>query len=132
MLSERNGACQERIVSSNMPPMRKRSLWGRTPLLRLTLLQFSVPAAAAWADARIGEASGPPHIESHSTTGCARIHTADCAFHRFLSAPPARNPSTVIRIREGQGVRWAPTIVQRSSLAADLTLPDSRAPPPLS
>ena len=132
MLRERDGACQERIVSSNMPPMRKRSLWVRTPLLLLTLLQFSVPAAAAWADARIGEASGPAHIESHSTPGCARIHPADCAFHRFLSAPLARNPSTVIRIREGQGVRWAPTVVQRSSLAAHLTLPDSRAPPPLS
>src|SRR6267378_159042 len=132
MLRERDGACQERIVSSNMPRMRKRSLWVRTPLLLLTLLQFSVPAAAAWADARIGEAAGLAHIESHSTSGCARIHPADCAFHRFLSAPLARNPSTVIRIREGQGIRWAPTIVQRSSLAADLTLPDSRAPPPLS
>jgi len=112
--------------------MRKRSLWVRTPLLLLALLQFSVPAAAAWADASIGEQSGPTHIESHSTAGCARIHPADCAFHRFLSAPLARNPSTVIRIREGQGLRWAPAVVQRSSLAADLTLPDSRAPPTLS
>jgi len=112
--------------------MRKRSLWVRTPLFLLTLLQFSVPAAAAWADAQIGEQSGPAHIESHSTAGCARIHPADCAFHRFLSAPLARNPSTVIRIREGQGIRWTAAILHRSSIAADLTLPDSRAPPPLS
>ena len=132
MLRARDGACQERIVSCNMPPMRKRSLWVRTPLFLLALLQFTVPGAAAWADARIGEPSGPPHIESHSTAGCARIHPADCAFHRFLSAPLARNPSSVIRIREGQGIRWAPAIVQRSSLAGDLTLPDSRAPPTLS
>ena len=115
-----------------MLAMRKRSLWVRTPLLLLTLLQFSVPAAAAWADARLGEPAGPAHIESHSTAGCARIHPADCAFDRFLSAPLARNPSTVIRIREGQGLRWAPAVAQRSSLAADLTLPDSRAPPTLS
>src|SRR3989442_6335005 len=73
MLRERDGACQDRIVSSNMPPMRKRSLWLRMPLFLLTLLQFSVPAAAAWADARLGEPSGPAHIESHSTAGCARI-----------------------------------------------------------
>jgi len=132
MLKRRDGACQERIVSSNMPPMRKRSWWVRTPLFLLTLLQFSVPAAAAWADARLGEPSGPAHIESHSTAGCARIHPADCAFHRFLSAPLARNPSTVIRIREGLGIRWALAVVERSATAADLTLPDSRAPPTLS
>ncbi|HMC22912.1 MAG TPA: hypothetical protein VKL19_13760 [Thermoanaerobaculia bacterium] len=112
--------------------MRKRSLWVRTPLLLLTLLQFSVPAAAAWADARIGEPSGPAHIESHSTAGCARIHPADCAFHRFLSAPLARNTPTVIRIREGRGISWTPAVLQRSAAATDLTLPDSRAPPTLS
>src|SRR5439155_23314766 len=132
MLRERDGGCQDRVESCNMLAMRKRSLWVRTPLLLLTLLQFSVPAAAAWADARLGEPSGPAHIESHSTAGCARIHPADCAFHRFLSAPLARNPSTVIRIRDGQGIRWAPSVLERSSTAADLTLPDSRAPPTLS
>src|SRR3982075_4335336 len=98
MLRERDGACQERIVSSNMPPMRKRSLWVRSPLFLLTLLQFSVPAAAAWAGARIGGPSGPALIESHSTAGCARMHPAGCAFHRLLSAPLARTPSTVLRI----------------------------------
>jgi len=115
-----------------MPPMPKRSLWVRTPLLLLSLLQFSLPAVAAWADARIGEASGPAHIESHSTAACARVHPADCAFHRFLSAPLARNPSTVIRIGKGRGVRWTPSLLERSATAADLTLPDSRAPPTLS
>ena len=132
MLSRRDGGCQDRVVRGNMPPMPKRSLWVRTPLLLLSLLQFSLPAVAAWADARIGEASGPAHIESHSTAACARVHPADCAFHRFLSAPLARNPSTVIRIREGRGVRWTPSLLERSATAADLTLPDSRAPPTLS
>jgi len=115
-----------------MAPMRKRSLWVRMPLFLLTLLQFSVPAAAAWADARLGEPSGPAHIESHSTASCVRIHPGDCAFHRFLSAPLARNSSTVIRIREGRGVSWTPAAIERSATAADLTLPDSRAPPTLS
>jgi hypothetical protein len=115
-----------------MPSMRKRSLWVRTPLLLLTLLQFSVPAAAAWADARLGEPSGPAHIESHATSACARIHPADCAFHRFLSAPLARNAATVIRIPEGRGIKWTLFVLERSSTAADLTLPDSRAPPTLS
>jgi hypothetical protein len=112
--------------------MRKRSLWVRTPLFLLTLLQFSVPGAAAWADARLGEPSGPAHIESHSTASCARIHPADCAFHRFLMAPLARHAPTVVRIREGQGVSWTPSAIERSATAADLTLPDSRAPPTLS
>src|SRR6267143_4646555 len=112
MLRAGDGACQERIVSTNMPPMQKRSLWIRTPLFLLTLLQFSVPAAAAWADARIGEPSGPAHIESHSTAGCARIHPSDCAFHRFLSAPLARNAPTVIRIREGRGISWTLAVLQ--------------------
>src|SRR5438093_7888311 len=131
MLREGDGRCQGRVVGCNMPSMRKRSLWVRTPLLLLTLLQFSVPAAAAWADARIGEPSGPAHIESHSTAGCARIHPADCAFHRFLSAPLARNTPTVSRIREGGRVSWTPAVLQRSAPATDRTLPGSGAPPTL-
>src|SRR2546422_2714093 len=42
------------------PP--RSTLFPYTTLFRslvLTLLQFSVPAAAAWADARIGEPAGP-------------------------------------------------------------------------
>ena len=132
MLRGRDGGCQDRVVRCNMPPMRKRSFWVRTPLFLLTLLQFSVPAAAAWADASIGEQSGPAHIESHSTAGCPRIHPSDCAFHRFLSAPLARTATTVIRIPAGRGIRWAPIVFQHSSTAADLTLPGSRAPPTLS
>ena len=132
MLRRRDRGCQGRVVSCNMPSMRKRSLWVRTPLFLLTLLQFSVPAAAALADARLGEATGPAHIESHSTSACARVHPADCAFHRFLSAPLARNPATVVRIREGQGISWKPTSPAHAATRADLTLPDSRAPQTLS
>lgn len=115
-----------------MGPMQKRSLWLRAPLVLLALLQLSVPAAAALADARLGEATGPAHIESHSTDSCARIHPTDCVFHRFLAAPIARTAAAVFRIRDGRGIRWTLVRIERSARAADLTLPDSRAPPPLS
>lgn len=132
MLRQRDGDCQGRVGCCNMPPMQKRSLWVRTPLLLLTLLQFSVPGAVAWADAHVGEPSGPAHFESHSTATCARVHPADCAFHRFLIAPVARTSATVWRIRDGQGVRWMPATRTRSVTASHLSLPDSRAPPTLS
>ena len=112
-----------------MPPMRKRSLWVRTPLLLLTLLQLSVPAAASWADARLGEQSGRTHIESHATDVCARVHPAECAFHRVLNAPLARAASIVLRIREGQGVIWTPRGPEQAAAISGVTLPDSRAPP---
>jgi hypothetical protein len=115
-----------------MPPMRKRSLWLRTPLFLLTLLQLSVPAAAALADASLGERTGPTHIESHSTSACGSVHPEDCVFHRFLAAPLARTSTTVLRIRQGHGIRWTPSTLARAATAADLTLPDSRAPPTLS
>ncbi len=132
MLPACERGCQDRVGCCNMLPMRKRSFWMRTPLLLLTVLQLSVPAAAAWADALQGEASGPAHIESHSTSSCPRVHPADCAFHRFLATPLAGTPAAVLRIRVGQGIRWTASTGHRSAAAADLTLPDSRAPPPLS
>ena len=114
-----------------MLPMPKRSTWMRAPLFLLTLLQLSVPAAAAWADSQLGEATGPAHVESHSTSACPRVHPADCAFHRLLATPAVRASTTLLRIRDRQAVQWTPSTVERSSSAADLTLPDSRAPPPL-
>jgi hypothetical protein len=104
----------------------------RTPLVLLTLLQISVPGAVAWADARLGEATGPVHIESHSTNLCVRVHPADCAFHRFLTTPLAQHPAIVIRVRAGQGIRWNPLAPGQVAPHADLTLPDCRAPPTLS
>ena len=132
MLNARDASCQVGVVHGNMPPMRKRTLWVRTPVLLLTLLQLSVPAAAAWADALVGEWRGSAHIESHSTSACPRVHPSDCAFHRLLATPLAQAPATVARIRDGQGIRWTSRAIERSSTATGLTLPDSRAPPPLS
>ena len=132
MLRRCDADCQAQVPNCNMLPMPKRSLWVRTPLLLLTLLQLGVPAAVALADGKIGEPSGPAHVESHSTAACARVHPADCAFHRFLSAPLARASTTVLRTREGQGISWTPASTQRAASPSHLILPDSRAPPTLS
>jgi hypothetical protein len=58
-------------------------------LFLVTMLQLVVPGAAAWADAEL-EAQGrsaPIHIESHSTSSCARVHPPDCGLCRFLNLP---------------------------------------------
>lgn len=112
-----------------MCPMRNRSLWVRTPLFFLTLLQLSVPGVASWADARLGEKTAQAHIESHSSDVCARVHPADCAFHRLLNAPLARAASVVLRIRDGRGVTWTPSNPRYAAPVSGVTLPESRAPP---
>ena len=113
--------------------MRSTPLKSRAYLALLAALQLSLPGAAAWADARLdGAAAGPAHIESHSTSDCVRIHPADCAFHRFLSAPLATGRPVVFRIRDAYRTT--------ASVAADATpraalsggLHHSRAPPTLS
>jgi hypothetical protein len=113
-----------------MPPMRKRPLRLRAPLFLLTLLQLSVPGAAAWADARLGEGwAAPAHIESHSSATCVRIHPADCAFHRLLTTPVAGHRPPVLRIGAGQGIRWTIFAREAPRAISQVTLHDSRAPP---
>jgi len=109
------------------------SLKSRASLCLLAALQLSLPGAAAWADARLDSAvAGPAHIESHSTSSCARVHPADCAFHRFLSAPVATGRPVVFRFRDAY--RVAPLAathnVAQTALAAGVH--HSRAPPHLS
>jgi hypothetical protein len=113
--------------------MRSTSLKSRLSLALLAAVQLSLPGAAAWADARLdGETAGPAHIESHSTSVCIRIHPADCAFHRFLSAPLATGRPIVLRIRDRY--RTVPSVaahvLARAALSAGLH--HSRAPPTLS
>jgi len=117
-----------------MPPMQKRPLRMRAPLFLLTLLQLSVPGAAAWADARLGGEgwNAPAHIESHSTDSCVRVHPADCAFHRLLITPVVGNRAPVLRIRAGHAVRVAVVTPESLPVVSTATLHDSRAPPPLS
>jgi len=113
--------------------MRKRPLRLRALLFLLTLLQLSVPGAAAWADARLGEGwLAPAHIESHSTASCIRVHPADCAFHRLLVTPVAGGRAPVLRLGAGHGVRWTVVTPEIPRAVSTATLYDSRAPPPLS
>jgi hypothetical protein len=113
--------------------MRSTSLKSRFSLALLAAVQLSLPGAVSWADARLdGAAAGPAHIESHSNSACIRIHPADCAFHRFLSAPLATGRPVVFRIRDA--FRAAPVlaahVIARAALSAGLH--HSRAPPTLS
>jgi len=113
--------------------MRSTSLKSRATLCLLAALQLSLPGAAAWADARLDSAAaGPAHIESHSTAACARIHPADCAFHRFLSAPLATGRPLVFRFRDGYRIASPLTtsVTPQAALAAGVH--HSRAPPTLS
>src|SRR3989442_15850951 len=131
MLRRRSGRCQDRTACCNMPPMRRRPLRIRAPLFLLTLLQLSVPGAAAWADALLGEGwNAPAHIESHSSATCVRIHPADCAFHRVLITPAAGNRAPVLRIRAGHAVRLAVLPPHTPRPVYTATPHDSRAPPP--
>src|SRR5207247_8507045 len=83
-----------------MAPMPKRSPFVRSCLLAAAALQLSVPAAAALADAQLdGAATGPAHIESHSTPACARIHPPDCVFHRLLSTPVSAGRPVALGLR---------------------------------
>lgn len=116
-----------------MPPMRSMSLKSRASLCLLAALQLSLPGAAAWADARLDtEVAGPAHIESHSTSVCIRIHPADCAFHRFLSAPLATGRPVVFRVRDSYrtGLTVSAPVIPQAALSAGLH--HSRAPPTLS
>ena len=113
--------------------MRSLSFKSRLSLCLLAALQLSLPGAAAWADARLDSAvAGPAHIESHSTAACARIQPADCAFHRFLSAPLATGRPVVFRLRDGSttSLAVAAHVIPRPARAAGVH--HSRAPPTLS
>jgi hypothetical protein len=112
----------------------RHSLRSRSTLFLVTSLQLVVPGAAAWADAEL-EARGsvaPVHIESHSTSSCARVHPADCGLCRFLSSPlskqvPRRTKlALVIQRVSGRPERVAPPRLRRRAQ------PQPRAPPALS
>ncbi len=57
--------------------------------LIIAVLQLVLPGAAALADAQLDAAGAhaKAHIESHTTSACARIHAPDCALCQFLTAP---------------------------------------------
>jgi hypothetical protein len=109
------------------PPVR--AVW-----LLAAVLQLLLPGAAAWADARVDTASAraTAHIESHTTSSCARVHPPDCALCHFLTAPLApRRPATLRAA--GAGARVAPPAEPARLLRTPTPLhPQPRAPPALS
>jgi len=112
--------------------MHRHSPTVRAGLLLAALLQLTLPGAAAWADAGLDGVAGPAHIESHSTDACVRIHPADCAFHRFLSAPLAIGRPVSFTVRDLAGGTPAPAARDLRPATLQDRLPDSRAPPTLS
>jgi hypothetical protein len=97
------------------------------------VLQFALPAAATFADARLErEASTAqgPHIESRSDVSCHAAHSAECALCQLVSrasAPAAGSPVCVATIR---AIR-PPVIAEPSShgMAGRTRLALARAPP---
>src|SRR5947207_9599149 len=68
--------------------------------LRQTLLQLGLSGAATWADARLDAAGAQatPHVESHTSQSCARVHAPDCALCHFLSAPAVTALAAELRL----------------------------------
>src|SRR2546426_1801469 len=79
--------------------MHRRSLPVRALWLLAVVLQVGLPPAAAAADARLDAAGAhaTAHVESHTTSACARIHPPDCALCHFLSAPFAGHRAAALR-----------------------------------
>lgn len=111
---------------------RKRSV--RALLLAAALLQLGVPAAAAWADARLDAAAarGPIHLESHSSQACAPVHPADCVLHRFLSTAGVAGQPVFLAVRLRASHTPVPSTGDLPQSTLQQRLPGSRAPPVLS
>lgn len=102
--------------------------------LGAALLQLVLPGAAAWADARLDSAGAhaTAHVESHTTSACARIHPPDCALCHFLSAPFSGRRVVALHLDTGDARATRPVapVPVRSALAR--FFPPPRAPPALS
>ena len=98
------------------------------------LLQLLLPGAAAQADARLDAAGAhaTAHVESHTTSACARIHPPDCALCHFLSAPFAGHRAAALRpaTSDARATRPVEPVPVRSARAR--FFPPPRAPPALS
>lgn len=114
--------------------MRRHSRAVRTLWLLGAVLQLALPSAAAYADARLDAlgAAARPHIESHTTKSCTRIHPPDCALCHYLSAPLARRqPMAPARGATADRTRF-PAAPVRLASARSRPHPQPRAPPTLS
>jgi hypothetical protein len=108
----------------------RRSPLTRSAWLAFAALQLALPGAATLADASldIAGAHARPHIESHSTSACARVHPADCALCRFLTAALVAGAAATVPTSDA-APRVAPRIALSRPTSAVVFLPHSRAPP---
>ena len=95
------------------------------------VLQFALPVAAAFADARVErESIGQfAHVEASSTDACRPQHQAECALCQIVSRVAA--PATVEGCPEIVATVVAPANTTLASPAAVIRgqLPPARAPP---
>ena len=110
--------------------MIRRSRFVRSVWLAFAALQLALPGAAALADATldIAGAHERAHIESHSTAACARVHPADCALCRFLTATLAAGTAATVPTSDG-APRSTPLVTLRRPASVVVLLPRARAPP---
>jgi hypothetical protein len=114
--------------------MRRNTRAVRTLWLLGAALQLVLPGAAAYADARLDAvgAAARPHIESHTTKSCTRIHAPDCALCHYLSAPLAPGAPIALALGDSaDGIRFPAAPVKRAR-ARSRPHPQPRAPPTLS
>ena len=111
------------------PSLAVRMLW-----LVAALLQLALPGAAAWADARLDAAGAHAraHVESHTTSSCARVHPPDCALCHLLSAPRAPCRPAALRLEPARGHVTRRAEPGRLRPAVSRLHPQPRAPPALS
>src|SRR5213079_3553872 len=108
--------------------------WMRSVRLFTALLQLSLPGAAAWADAQLDSAGAhaTAHVESHTTSACARIHPPDCALCHFLTAPALTGRATPLRLDVADRLATRPVDPAGTARALARPHPQPRAPPALS
>jgi len=116
-------------VSVPRRPIGARPLW-----LVGALLQLLLPGAAAWADAQLDAAGAhaKAHVESHTTSSCARIHPPDCALCQFLGAPGLPTPPISPQVGPARVAAAGPAEPARLRPARSRSHPQPRAPPTLS
>lgn len=109
----------------------RRSRFVRSVWLAFAALQLVLPGAAALADATldIASAHARPHIESHSTAACARVHPADCALCRFLTTALVAGAAASVVPTSDAAPRSTPLVAPTRPAGAVVLLPRSRAPP---
>ena len=117
-----------------MRPVSRRSPGARLVWFLGTLLQLGLSGAATWADARLDAAGAQatPHVESHTSQSCARVHAPDCALCHFLSAPAvtARAAALRLNVADARPLLGAGPTIQPRPLGRPH--PQPRAPPTLS